>query len=383
VSKLITGTTGDDILKGTDERDPIYGGQGNDRLFGYEGNDRLNGGPGSDRMYGGLGDDIFVVGNVSDRVFELVDEGTDLIEARVTRYKLPAHVENLTFMTPGAHLGSGNGLNNVITGNAGRDQLFGGGGNDTLHGRGGNDSLFGEDGNDTLMGGDGADTLTGGAGNDVLDGGAGADTLYGGRGSDTYIIDSLADSVVDLGSGGTDEVRASISYTLANNIEKLTLTGTLAIRGNGNRLANTLVGNDAANVLDGDNGNDWLDGVNGNDLLKGGDGADTFVFTTALNSLKNFDQIKDFSQAEGDRIALSIEVFTDFTGGGRITEDAFRSGPSATRATEDGQFLIYNTSTGVLYYDAEGPDGSGPVKIAQLGSSSHPDLSWTDFLIIN
>ena len=383
VSMLITGTTGVDILKGTDESDPIYGDEGNDRLFGYEGNDRLNGGPGGDRMYGGADNDVYVVGSVTDRVIELADEGTDLIEAFVARYTLPKQVENMTFVNPRGHYGTGNGLDNVITGNQERDHLFGRGGNDTLLGRGGNDSLTGGTGNDVLIGGDGTDVLMGGAGNDLLDGGTGADRMYGGRGNDIYIVDSAGDSVADVANGGEDEVRASISYTIAFGIEKLTLTGDLAIRGNGSRLDNTLVGNNADNVLDGAAGNDWLNGGKGNDLLKGGNGADTFVFSTALNSLKNFDQIKDFSQAEGDRIALSLEIFSDFSGKGRITEDAFLSSPSATRAVKDGQFLIYNESTGVLYYDPEGPDGSGPIKIAQLGTSSHPTLDWHDFLIIN
>ena len=39
--------------------------------------------------------------------------------------------------------------------------------------------------------------LQGGAGNDVLDGGAGGDRLEGGLGNDTFIVDDVADKVVE------------------------------------------------------------------------------------------------------------------------------------------------------------------------------------------
>ncbi len=50
---------------------------------------------------------------------------------------------------------------------------------------------------------------------------------------------------------GTDLVNASVSYTLGDNLENLTLTGSAAIDGTGNGLANVIRGNNAANVLDG------------------------------------------------------------------------------------------------------------------------------------
>ncbi len=57
------------------------------------------------------------------------------------------------------------------------------------------------------------------------------------------------------------------------------LTGTAAINGTGNTLANLLVtGNGAANVLTGNAGNDRLDGSGGGDTLEGGTGGnDTYV----------------------------------------------------------------------------------------------------------
>jgi hypothetical protein len=45
-------------------------------------------------------------------------------------------------------------------------------------------------------------------------------------------------------------VRSSITWTLGANIENLVLTGTAAINGTGNSLANRITGNSAANVLE-------------------------------------------------------------------------------------------------------------------------------------
>ncbi|OYU35274.1 MAG: hypothetical protein CFE35_09790 [Novosphingobium sp. PASSN1] len=206
--------------------------------------------------------------------------------------------------------------------------------------------------------------------------------MFGGKGNDIYIADNLLDSAVDVASSGNDEVRASVDFKLSSNIEKLTLTGEQPIDGTGNALDNVLIGNDKPNELKGERGNDVLDGGKGNDVLSGGEGADKFVFAAAPSSVLNFDVITDFSSAAHDRIVLALDVFADFGGAGKIGPDAFKAGPGVVKAAADGQFLIYDTTTGALYYDAEGPDGGNPVKIAQLGLSDHPVLAWSDFVII-
>src|SRR5206468_3208209 len=107
-------------------------------------------------------------------------------------------------------------------------------------------TLHGGNNDDTLSGGSGTDTLYGDAGNDKLDGGLGADTLYGGAGNDTYTVDDLGDQVIETSAAdGTDLVNSSIRFNLgiASFLENLTLTGTLAIDGTGNELANKLTGN--------------------------------------------------------------------------------------------------------------------------------------------
>jgi len=237
-------------------------------LYGNAGNNRLEGGAGTDWLYGGEGDDVYVTESAQDRVFENGGEGSDTVERRFeTNLVLSDNVENL-ILADGVVTGNGNALGNLITGNAAANRLSG---------LDGNDSLIGADGDDQLWGGTGNDVLSGGAGADYLDGGTGADQLDGGAGNDVYIVDDSGDAIVELAGGGTDQIQASATYTLAAELENLFLTGSAAIGGTGNALANYLAGNSAANVLNGAGGNDTLSGGAGDDTLIGGAGDDAYL----------------------------------------------------------------------------------------------------------
>ncbi|MCC7005907.1 MAG: S8 family serine peptidase [Ottowia sp.] len=110
-----------------------------------------------------------------------------------------------------------------------------------------------------------SDYLLGDAGGNTLDGKTGADTLEGRLGDDTYIVDHIGDVIKELPDGGIDTVKSSITYTLPNELEHLTLTGTAHINGTGNALDNRIVGNAGNNILDGKNGTDNMIGGAGND----------------------------------------------------------------------------------------------------------------------
>ena len=219
------------------------------------GDDNLNGAAGADTLIGGIGNDNYTVDHVGDVVVENANEGTDRVKSYIT-YTLGNNVENLTLLGTNAIDGTGNVLANSLTGNSAANRLAGGDGNDVLNGSGGNDILLGEVGDDTLTGGTGADTLIGGAGNDV------------------YVITDDQDTVTELANEGIDRVNSSITYTLSDNVENLTLTGTAEIAGMGNALDNVLSGNNAKNYLSGLAGNDTVRGNGANDILQGGLGDD-------------------------------------------------------------------------------------------------------------
>jgi Ca2+-binding RTX toxin-like protein len=123
-----------------------------------------------------------------------------------------------------------------------------------------------------------ANGITGNVAANMLNGGMGTDILAGLDGNDTYVVDHTGDLVIELANNGVDTVQSSVTYTLATNVENLTLIGTTAINGTGNTLDNFVLGNSATNVLTGANGNDTLRGGMGNDTMNGGSGNDTFLF---------------------------------------------------------------------------------------------------------
>jgi hypothetical protein len=306
VTDIVNLGKGDDVGHGGGGVETFIGGDGKDSLFGHGGDDSLvggfgidylDGGEGADLMVGGEGDDSYVIDDANDVAMEASGgfEGTDLVRASIS-YALGTNLENL-WLTGSANLnGTGNALANRITGNAGSNLLDGGVGADNLAGGAGNDTYMVDDRNDVVteatdegtdtvsasvsyalgahvenlvltgsgnisgIGNERANQITGNAGSNLLDGGAGADRLAGGLGNDTYIVDDASDSVTEGLDEGTDAVRASISYALADNVENLVLTGAGDSNGTGNNLANIIAGNGGSNRLEGGGGADQLDG---------------------------------------------------------------------------------------------------------------------------
>jgi Ca2+-binding RTX toxin-like protein len=219
------------------------------------------------------------------------------------------------------------------------------------------------------------------------------DVLEGGTGGDIYVIHSSGDTVIEQAGAGTDTVRSDLSYVLANNVENLELTGSAAVDGTGNALANAITGNSAANVLsglagsdvlngaagidtlDGGLGSDKLNGGLGNDLLTGGAGADKFVFDSALNGSTNVDQLIGFSAAD-DTIVLDRTIFAGIATG-NLAAAGFFAGAAAHDASDR---IIYNSANGNIYYDADGNGGGAQVLFAHVVPGTA--LTYADFLIV-
>ena len=147
--------------------------------------------------------------------------------------------------------------------------------------------IVGTASNNNLVGTAGNDYIDGKAGNDTLNGGAGVDILIGGTGNDTYIVDTSTDTIIENLNNGTDNVISSVTYTLGNNLENLTLNGTTAINGTGNSLNNTITGNTANNILDGGLGTDTLIGGAGNDTYIVDSTTDTITDSAGIDTIQS------------------------------------------------------------------------------------------------
>jgi Ca2+-binding RTX toxin-like protein len=239
----------------------------------------------------------------------------------------------------------------------------------------GDDVILGTIHNNKLRGLAGNDTLYGLDGNDTLDGGTGCDVMIGGDGDDTYIVDNASDLISGTESGGIDTVKSSVGYTLPRNVENLILTGSKAIKGTGNTSNNVLTGNSGNNKISGGNGNDTLNGGLGNDTLTGGAGLNVFLFKTKLTA-NNLDKITDFVVSD-DVIQLENAIFSKLTKTGILNAAYFKIG---AEASDNNDYVIYDKTTGALFYDNDGNGKNVATQFATL--SLNLAMTNADFFVI-
>ena len=151
----ITGTSGDDLLRGTNGPDVICGLGGDDRIRGRLGNDLLRGGDGDDNLFGNAGPDRLIGGSGSD--FMVAGRGRDR-----------------SFGGPGQDFSG--------VSSRGPDRWAGGAGTDHLTDFSGLDRIAGGPGADGCL------ATEDGVGGDSIRGGPGRDT---GDADDTDIVSSL------------------------------------------------------------------------------------------------------------------------------------------------------------------------------------------------
>jgi Ca2+-binding RTX toxin-like protein len=398
----------------------------NNTITGNTGNNILDGGAGNDSMNGGEGNDLYLIATRSDHaIAEIADNGITGIDE--LRFTSTTANQTLTVFTGDTGLervviGTGTAATAVTTG-ATALNINAAAAVNAL-------TITGNDGVNTLTGTAFADTLIGNAGNDILNGGGGNDSMDGGAGSDIYLItnssEHTAAEVQDTGTtiGNIDELRFSslaandtlIVFAVDTGLERVTIgtgtvaaavtTGTTALNinaaaasngltitgNNGNNILtgtafadtlignggnDTLIGNAGDDILDGGAGNDTMNGGVGNDTLTGGLGADIFRFATALNAATNVDQITDFTPTAvattTDRIQLENTGAGLFNAlpVGTLALNAFFSS-TGTAFTGAAQRILYQTTTGNLFYDA---DGSGTASTSILFATLSPNLT--------
>lgn len=391
VRTTISYTLGSNLEKLVLQGSKAIDGTGNELdnvLVGNNQANTLDGSSGDDKMTGRAGNDTYVVDSVGDTVIEQANQGTDLVMSSID-YTLGTHLEKLTLTGSDALSGTGNSSNNVITGNvgdntlrglAGQDFLRGLDGEDTLIGAGGSDRLIGGADNDILIGGGGNDILKGGLDDDLLIGAAGDDKLYGGDGIDTASYsDAASGVVVNLGLSSAQNT-ISAGHDLLSDIENL-IGSNYHDRLIGNSLNNEISGGSGADQLYGRAGNDILSGGSGRDLLlgnagddiligdagndtiRGGTGADTII----LNSLSGIDDILDFSPDE-DLLQLDQSIFTGLseTGDELDSSDFVTADVLTFNEVLSGASILYEKSTGSIYYDADGGTADNATLIATV-----------------
>jgi Ca2+-binding RTX toxin-like protein len=338
-----------EALIGSNHADTLAGASGNDWLAGGAGNDGLYAADGTDTLIGGAGNDTLDGGNGAD--------GADYSNATS-----PVTAELWRSLALNDGQGGQDALWNIenLIGSAYADVLAGANGDNALTGGAGNDGLYAADGNDTLTGGQGNDTLDGGNGMDT------ADYTLAPAGVTAEIWRGLA---TNDGHGAQDGLW-NMEHLIGSAFSDL-LAGTDAV--------NRLTGLAGADQLYAAAGNDTLSGGLGNDTLNGGAGADIFVFDTAIG-VGNLDTIMDYSTAD-DTVHLENAVFTALATTGVLGAGLLRAGAGVTSAADGNDLILYNSTTGAVYYDADGSGASSaPVQFAALGAGL--GLTESDFVVI-
>jgi Ca2+-binding RTX toxin-like protein len=151
--------------------------------------------------------------------------------------------------------------------------------------------------------------------------------------------------------------------------------------GLGNDSIRSGAGND---TLSGGAGNDTLVGGAGNDVLTGGDGVDRFVYDSSSGS-SDIDTIKDFVTGT-DKIVLSAKLFSKFTGssvGSAITTGNLVVGTGVSAVAKDkDDYLIYDTTSDLLYYDADGNGTGAAVAFVKVEITGAAAPAFGDFLVV-
>jgi serralysin len=398
---------GNDSILGSGFSDNLSGGIGNDSIMAGASDDQVSADAGNDLLDGGLGgkDTLTFEGSYSDfTAFRGVNLNTttglvtDCWGGRDSISGFEVYKDSLFNDTM---VGSGlSGERFYLT--RGNDSVDGGGGQDLLyfvsaaqygakHGVnvnlatgmvrdawGGTDRVAniehvrGTSFADTMTGAAVAENLIGGDGVDVINGGAGFDTdefwLADEVGHGAHVDLSKAVNVLDDGFGNA-ETAIGIEGFVGTMYDDVML---------GNTAANLLSGSDTGNdTLSGAGGADTLQCFAGNDLMTGGLGADEFWFQTPPPDA-DLPHITDFVAGVDE-----IVVAPDFGGGlgsGALLAGQFRSGAGVTLAATLAQRFVYDTTTGNLYFDADGKGGAASVKFAVL--DNHAAITFAEISIL-
>ena len=335
----------------------------NNVIIGNDGNNILSGDLGNDTLIGGKGNDDYVVESAGDKIIESAGGGTDTVYSDVS-FSLAglANVENLVLNNNNAKInGTGNALDNHISGNDHEN---------------------------------------------VINGGQGVDTMTGGKGDDTYYVDNALDQVKENAGEGTDTVISTVALNASfGNIEIYQFMTKTAVNftadaavvevhgGSGNDTITAKVGDD--HLLYGNAGNDtltggdkadYIDGGTGADTMTGGTGADIYVVDNVLDTVS-----EDPMAADDDTVRSTISIAKLWDG----VEDIELAGHANLNATGNDLVNVIYGNAGANVLDGGGGgdhmfgfggndtyfvDNAGDAAIESIGGgidTVKSTLSWT------
>ena len=212
----------------------------------------------------------------------------------------------------------------------------------------------------------GLDTVFLGSSSETVIGGGGNDTFYASAATANATIDGgTGASVLNLTGGGAVTLGSNIS-----DIAQLNLSAPSAgqTQSAWNVIAPAIAG---LKIVDFSNESDVITfSAAGQSVTNLGGGADVFRFSMPNAGV---DRIANF-QSGLDHIGLSATGF----GFGNLSDVSFDIGSSPTLAPNDQPTILYDTTSGNLYFDAHGGDGN-LVQFAIL--NGHPSLLASDFVL--
>jgi len=218
---------------------------------------------------------------------------------------------------------------------------------------------------------------------------------YGLNGSTTIVnsgviaagVSGSGDAIFGNGNGGT--IKVTNTGTIEGNVDVASLpkstivnkgsiegdvqlgNGPNTFNGVGGTVTGTITGGSGADTIRLGNDGETVNGGAGHDMIYGGAGADTFDFTSVL--AVDTDKIVGFNVA-ADTIQLDHTEFVGLIAG---ATPVFSIGAAPTSASDH---LYYNSTTGWLYYDADGTGSKPSHGFANVGAGLH--LTAKDFTVV-
>ena len=382
----ITGSGYSDTITGSIGIDVIVAGAGDDVIKGFASADTIDGGTGADTL---------ILTATSANLNAATDAQLTNVEA-ISAIETTAPINiNLSAQTESFMISGGN-YSDTLTGGAGDDTFYGFNGSDNIDGRNGTDTLVilatsaslngasdaqltnveaisavnapsgvtisminqsegfnftGSNFADQLVGTTQADFFTEFKGADTIDGGASIDTIK--LTATSLDLNKASNAqVVNIEKVSAATALAGVTIDLTNQTERIDITGSAF--------------------------NDTIIGGSGVNYLTGGLGVDHFVFNAPASST-GIDTLVDFTPAE-DVLDFNHTTFASLGSVGSLLPSKFHVSVTDVAAHNATDRLIYNSTTGTLYYDIDGLGGAGAIQIAHF--SNHAALKDTDFIII-